>query len=80
MHAESKSSNHPINVQRRLKILLPFVCIHAQHSNINRLGVHTHTRAHTQRIWVHEHRYSQRSCRCRWCRTRRAGSTPPASA
>lgn len=32
MHAESKSSNHPINVQRRLKILLPFVCIHAQHS------------------------------------------------
>ena len=27
-----------------------------------------------------EDRYSQHSCRCRWCRTRRAGSTPPASA
>lgn len=70
MHAETKASTHPINVQRRLKILLwPFcVCIHVHHSG----SVHKHQHCF-------EGQYSQRSCQCHWCRTRHAGNIPPAS-
>lgn len=40
-------------------------------------NTHTHTNIHTEWGCM---RYSQRSCQFHWCRTRRAGSTPPASA
>lgn len=46
MHAETKASTHPINVQRRLKILLsPFcVCIHVRHSGgVQALRAGTHS-------------------------------------
>lgn len=50
------------------------VCINAQHSLMTwRDWVDTH------RVWVLEDQYSQHSCQCHWCRTRRAGNTPPAS-
>ena len=51
------------------------VCIHWHHTfmNMDGLGVHTQDR-------VYEDVYSQHSCQCHWCRTRRVGSTPPASA
>lgn len=55
------------------------MCVFMRNTLSLTLTDQVYTHVHT-RIWEHEDRYSQHSCQCRWCRTKHAGNTPPASA